>query len=132
MASTVNMTTLLFANCRWSPIATCFGASAISQFNPPQATPVVDEPVHQASMKDQHYFSGGELLETGFGFNQYDLDQTPRGLQPYFVSPEMTGGNYYFKAQTQADRWQILANLYLAPWQWRGRHELKFGVDLDR
>jgi len=106
--------------------------SGISQFNPPQATPVVDEPVHQASMKDQHYFSGGELLETGFGFNQYDLDQTPRGLQPYFVSPEMTGGNYYFKAQTQADRWQILANLYLAPWQWRGRHELKFGVNLDR
>jgi hypothetical protein len=106
--------------------------SGISRFNPPQATPVIDAPVHQASMKDQHYFSGGELLETGIGFNQYDLDQTPRGLEPYFVSPETTGGNYYFKAQTQADRWQALGNLYLAPWQWRGRHEVRVGIDLDR
>ncbi len=106
--------------------------SGLSLFNPQQATPVLDEPVYQASVKDQHYFSGGELLESGFGFNRYDLDQTPRGLEPFFISPETTGGNYYLNAHTQAERWQALENLYLAPRQWHGRHEFKVGVDLDR
>ena len=106
--------------------------SGLSLFNPQQATPVLDEPIYQASVKDQHYFSGGELLESGFGFNRYDLEQTPRGLEPFFISPETTGGNYYLNAHTQAERWQALENLYLAPRQWHGRHDFKVGVDLDR
>jgi Carboxypeptidase regulatory-like domain len=106
--------------------------SGMSPINPGPATPIVDEPVYQTSVKDQHYFSGGELLETGFGFNRYDLDQRPRGTELYFITPETTGGNYYFNANTQAERWQALANLYLAPREWHGRHEFKVGVDLDR
>ena len=106
--------------------------SGLSPFNPQQATPAIREPIYQTSVRDQHYFPGGELLETGFGYNRYDLDQTPHGAEPYFVSPETTGGNYYFTAHTQADRWQALGNLYLAPKKWYGRHEFKLGVDLDR
>src|SRR5437868_727452 len=106
--------------------------SGLSPFNPQQATPAIREPVYQTSVKDQHYFSGGELLETGFGYNRYDLDQTPHGAAPYFVSPETTGGSYYFAAHTQADRWQALTNFYLAPQYWHGRHEFKVGIDLDR
>jgi hypothetical protein len=104
----------------------------LSPINPQSATSRLDEPIYQGSAKDQHYFAGGDLLETGFGFNRYEVDQSPFGTLPYFVTPESTGGNYYFNGHTQADRWQAIANLYLRPQQWHGRHEIKVGADLDR
>ncbi len=106
--------------------------SGLSLQNPQESTPTVDEPMYQGSMKDQYYFKGGELLETGFGFNRYDLDETPRGTLPYFVNPNQAGGSYYFAAHTTADRWQIYSNLFLKPVSWHRSHEFKFGVDLDR
>lgn len=106
--------------------------AGFSTLNPPQATPVVDAPVYQGSIKDLYYLPGGALLETGFGFNRYDLSQIPRGLAPYFITPETAGGNYYFNANTQADRLQVLANLFLPPQQWHGRHDFKLGIDADR
>jgi hypothetical protein len=106
--------------------------AGMSLQNPPNSTPALDQPMYQASLKDQYYFSGGQLLETGLGFNRYDLDQVPRGEEPYFVNPDAAGGNYYFTAHTQADRWQIYSNLFFKPVDWHGSHQFKIGVDLDR
>ena len=106
--------------------------AGLSSMNPVEATPSDIESAYLASVKNQHYFQGGELLETGLAFLQYDLGLTPAGTQPYFISPETTGGNYYFFADTRARRWQGLANLYLPPRKWHGQHELKMGIDTDR
>ena len=106
--------------------------SGISQQNPQSATPSVDQPDYEVGAKDQHYFTGGSLLEAAFGFNRYDLSEIPRGDEPYFISPETTGGNFYLTAHTRADRWQAVSNLYLHPREWHGRHDLKVGIDLDR
>ena len=106
--------------------------AGISAQNPQDATPSIDQPDYQLGIRDQHYFAGGTLLETAFGFNRYDLAELPRGLEPYFISPETAGGNYYLNAHTRADRWQIVSNLYLRPREWHGRHDLKLGIDLDR
>jgi hypothetical protein len=103
----------------------------LSPVTPVEATPADDESAYMGAVKDQHYFAGGELLETGLGFSQYKLEVTPLGTAPYFVTPEATGGNYYFSARTRARRWQLLSNLYLRPRQWHGRHEVKFGLDGD-
>ncbi|MGC2477138.1 MAG: TonB-dependent receptor [Candidatus Sulfotelmatobacter sp.] len=84
------------------------------------------------SIKDQHYFADGMLVETGLGFDQYDINLTPYGASPYFVNTETAGGNYYLNAETTATRWQGLANVYLPPQQWHGRHDFKVGVDLDK
>jgi Carboxypeptidase regulatory-like domain/TonB dependent receptor len=100
--------------------------------NPQASTPGVNQPIYQASLKDQHYFSGGELFELGFGFNRYDLEELPRGTQPYFLTPETAGGSYYLTAHTGAARWQLLSNLYLHPRKWHGQHDFKFGTDVDR
>jgi len=100
--------------------------------NPPASTPALDMPMYQGSMKDQYYFKSGALLETGFGFNRYDLDQVPRGAEPYFVNPSIAGGSYYFTAHTQADRWQLYSNLFFKPVEWHGNHQFKVGVDMDR
>src|SRR5215472_10076343 len=103
----------------------------LSPLSPQLANPKDVESAYVAGIKDQHYFEGGELLETGFAFNQYNLHFTPYGTNPYFVNPNTTGGNYYLAEETNATRWQGLANLYLPPQQWHGRHDFKVGVDLD-
>ena len=106
--------------------------SGISPANPQSSAPDVNQPLYQASLKDQHYFSGGNLLETGFGFNRYDLSATPHGDEPYFQNPETAGGSYYLTAHTRAARWQYLSNLYVRPRQRYGQHDFKLGIDLDR
>ena len=104
----------------------------LSPLNPVPATPSDVESAYVGTVKDQHYFAGGELLETGFGFDQYNLALTPLGALPYFITPETAGGNYYLNDHTRARRWQALSNVYLPPRQWHGRHDVKFGVDADR
>jgi TonB-dependent receptor-like protein len=105
--------------------------AGLSPQNPIPAPPSDIESVYLASSKDQHYFSGGELLEAGIGFDQYNLALTPQGALPYVLSPQKAGGNFYLSSHTLARRWQVLSNLYLPPQPWHGRHELKFGVDFD-
>ena len=104
----------------------------LSPQSPQQANPSDIESADIASVKDQHYFSGGNLFEAGAAFDQYNLKLTPYGTSPYFVNPETAGGNYYLAEQTEARRWQALANLFLAPHHWHGRHDFKVGADFDR
>jgi hypothetical protein len=106
--------------------------AGLSAINPAEATPSDIESAYLASVKNQHYFQGGELLETGLAFLQYNLRYTPAGTLPYFTAPDTTGGNYYFSANTRARRWEALANLYLPPRKWHGQHEVKMGIDTDR
>jgi hypothetical protein len=106
--------------------------AGLSAINPVEATPSDIESGYLASVKNQHYFQGGELLETGVAFVQYNLRYTPAGTLPYFTALDTTGGNYYLSANTRARRWQGLANLYLPPKKWHGQHEVKMGIDTDR
>jgi hypothetical protein len=106
--------------------------SGLSLFSPAQANPTDAESAYVGTVKDQHYFSGGELLETGFNFDEYNVATIPHGAAPYFMTTTTAGGNYYFDDHTRARRWQALFNLYVHPHQWHGRHNIKTGVDLDR
>ncbi len=104
----------------------------LSPQSPQISNPKDIETAYIASIKDQHYFKGGELLETGFGFDQYNVQLAPYGPLPYFLDVDTAGGNYYLDLHTNASRFQGLVNLFLPSHQWLGRHDFKFGVDLDR
>ena len=104
----------------------------LSPLNPASATPRDGESAYIGAIRDQHYFGGGELLETGFNVDQYNLGLTPLGNAEYFVTPETAGGNYYLTEHTHARRWQGLSNLNLRPYHLHGRHDFKVGIDLDR
>jgi Carboxypeptidase regulatory-like domain/TonB dependent receptor len=116
----------------------------LSPQSPQLTNPKDDESTYVASVKDQHYFAGGQLLEAGFAFDQYNVQLTPYGTAPYFINAGTsampgvtaqlgtTGGNYYLNEQTHATRLQALSNLFLPGHQWHGRHDFKAGVDLDR
>src|SRR5580704_13311925 len=99
---------------------------------PQPTTPSEVETAYLGSIKDQYYFPGGALLETGFGGDQYSLTLTPHGDAGYIETVLASGGNYYLHEDASARREQVLANLYLPPHQGHGRHDIKFGADLDR
>ena len=101
-----------------------------STLAPPATRPKDSENVYVASVKEQHTFSGDTLFEVGFAFDQYGLQQAPIGAQPYANTTEGTIGNYYLRADTTAQRSQVLANFYV-PQQGHGRHDLIFGADLE-
>jgi hypothetical protein len=104
----------------------------LSPQSPQLTNPRDVESAYVATIKDQHYFTGGQLLETGFAFNQYNLRLTPYGTDPYQVTPSTAFGNYYLSEHTTAARWQALTNLYLPPRRWHGRHDFKVGTDINR
>jgi len=104
----------------------------LSPQSPQLTNPQDVETAYVGSVKDQHYFNTGHLLETGFAFSQYNLRLTPYGPAPYQITPSTAFGNFYLNQHTAATRWQGLANLYLSPRHWHGRHDFKIGTDLDR
>jgi Carboxypeptidase regulatory-like domain len=104
----------------------------LSLFSPALSNPTDAESGYFGTIKDQHYFSGGELLETGFNFDQYNLALRPHGTAPYFMTTTTAGGNYYLHDRTNARRFQLLSNLYLPPREWHGHHDVKLGTDLHR
>jgi hypothetical protein len=107
-----------------------YAGLSVLQLQP--TTPTELDTAYLGSLKDQYYFRGGALLETGFGVDQYSDDLTPQGNAPYIQGPLGAGGNYYLNERALARRVQGLANLYIAPKQWHGRHDIKGGVDVDR
>lgn len=107
-----------------------YAGLSVLQLRP--TTPTEADTAYIGSLKDQYYFRGGELLETGFGAAQYREGLTPQGNAPYIQAPLGAGGNYYLNERALARRLQGLANLYIPPHQWRGRHDIKAGIDVDR
>jgi hypothetical protein len=106
--------------------------AGLSPFNPQEATVNEDETVYVLTIKDQAMLSNGMLLEVGLGVSRFQSDVEPLGDKPYIIRPESTSGNYFATAIGGASRWQGIANLFLPPWRWYGRHEFKAGIDLDR
>ncbi|MGA7299763.1 MAG: carboxypeptidase regulatory-like domain-containing protein [Candidatus Sulfotelmatobacter sp.] len=103
----------------------------LSVLQPQPTTPTDAETAYIGSLKDQYYFRGGALLESGFGVAQYSVGLTPQGTGSYIESPQGAGGNYYLNESALARRVQGIANLYLPARQWHGRHDIKVGTDLD-
>jgi hypothetical protein len=112
--------------------------AGLSLLQPQPTTPTDAETAYIGSVKDQYYFRGGALLETGFGVDQYSVALTPQGNAPFIqlapssANSQLFAGNYYLHENTLARRVQGLSNLYFSPIQWHGRHDIKVGADLDR
>jgi TonB dependent receptor-like, beta-barrel/Carboxypeptidase regulatory-like domain len=105
---------------------------SLSGFNPLETTTDLHDSAYLATLKDQLFASNGALIEIGLAVNQFHSDEKPMGSLPYRLSPEGTSGNFFRTSNATARRWQWIANLTLPSWHWRGTHEFKFGVDLDR
>ena len=108
------------------------GHEGLSRFDPLETTTNLRESAYLATLKDQLFTPNGALIEMGLAVNQFHNDEQPMGSLPYALSPEGTSGNFFRTSNATSRRLQWIASLTLPSWHWRGTHEFKFGVDLDR
>ena len=85
-----------------------------------------------ADVKDQNTWSNGTLFEAGFSFLQFTSNATPLGTLPYVQLPGNASGNYYLTSSSTVRRYEGLANLFLPPVDWHGRHEFSLGGAFER
>ena len=109
-----------------------YSHAGLSAFNPLASTVSQDQTAYFTSIKDQHYFSGGTLLETGLALFEQEADELPLGSAPYVIHPAGISGNYYRTSLGRSHRWQWITNVYFRPLTWHGKHEFKLGVDGTR
>lgn len=106
--------------------------NGLSRFSPLETTREFEQSAYVLTVKDQSYLSNGLLVELGFGVNQFNNDQRPLGSLPYVIRPEVTSGNFFRTTELSARRYQLISNVILPSMQWRGQHELKVGMELER
>ncbi len=106
--------------------------AGLSRFDPLETTVNLNQAAYLFTMKDQSLLPHGMLLEAGVGASQFSSNEQPLGNLPYVISPEGRRGNFYATGRGRSNRLQAMANLFLPPVRWRGRHEFKVGTDIDR
>ncbi len=108
------------------------GHYGLTPLDPLQTTRNRRERFNFFSLKDQAYFSGGWVLETGAALNHIDRTESPLGTSDYVIGPTGRSGNYFLRSSGSVERVQLLASLVTPYWNWHGRHSFKFGVDANR
>ncbi len=108
------------------------GHYGLTPLDPLESTRNRRERFNFVSVKDQAYFTGGWVLETGLAMNHLDRKENPLGSAVYVIGPRGRSGNYFMRSAGSVERLQFLTNLVTPYWNWHGRHSFKFGVDADR
>lgn len=105
--------------------------AGLSLFTPPQST--VDQTSTDTffNLRDSAYFGNKVLLETGVAGSEFRAESDPRGSLPYFLTPAGATGSFFETTASRSRRVEGLANLYLPPVSFYGRHELKLGTDFE-
>jgi len=103
----------------------------ISSLTPQVSTVKRDTVAWLPYVREQHSFSNGALLDTGFGFVRFRDGYEPRGDEPYALTPELSQGSYFENQVSHSYRSDGTATLYLPPRHWLGRHDFKTGLELD-
>jgi len=105
----------------------------LSRLTPPESTTEQSSSAYLLAVKDSAYLGPQTLLEAGFAWLDFTGEELPQGLLlPYVLRPSGASGKFFRSASATSQRLQWIANLYLPPAQWGGRHEFKLGLDFDR
>ncbi len=105
--------------------------SGLSLFNPVSTTVDLRQTNHLVAVKDLAFLPGSMLLETGLAETAFYSSQQPLGSELYVLNPNGSSGNYFESAVGRSGRLEGLANLTV-PVKAAGRHQLRFGTNLDR
>lgn len=103
----------------------------ISSLVPQESTTKRDTVAWLPYLRDQHTFSNGAVLDTGFGVVHIRDGYEPHGDTPYQLTPETALGSYFENEVAHSQREELTAALYLPPLHAAGRHDLKAGIDFN-
>jgi hypothetical protein len=84
------------------------------------------------AVKDQIYFQRGALIEYGYAGNRTWGREVPQGRDFYLITADGYRGNYFRDSNQRSSRDQFLASAFLPLLQFKGAHQIKIGMDLDR
>ena len=104
----------------------------LSILNPVETTTNLRQATYMSTLRDQHYFSNGALVEGGFADSRILLRNPSLGNQLYEITPFGNRGNYFANMNRHTYRQQGVANLFLPSLHGGGTHRFKFGVDFER
>ena len=80
-------------------------------------------------VKDQQYFAGGFVIETGFAQQNVYRRMIPQGDQPYVVTPFGYRGNYFIDSTQTARRDEFLSKVYFPVIHHFGTHLIRAGAE---
>jgi Carboxypeptidase regulatory-like domain len=80
---------------------------------------------------DLHNFSDGQLLRIGFRYTRFDSNARGQGFADMLVTPDGWGGNFFDSWNRTANQYEVSPMYQFAPSKWRGRHEIRIGVDVS-
>lgn len=118
-----SLTTGLLWNVYHSPYE---GLSAIT---PQQSTDNHDILAWLPWVRDQHSFTNGVLVDSGFAVMRYREGFEPHGTTPFNLTPEFSTGSNFENLTDRAQRLEGYSNLYLPPRHWAGSHQFRAGID---
>ena len=104
----------------------------LSFLNPAESTTSHRQTLYMSTVRDQHYFGGGQLLDVGFADSRGLLRDIPQGNQLFEITPAGNRGNYFANLNRHFYRQQWIANVFLPTQHLRGTHRLKLGIDFER
>jgi len=106
--------------------------TGLSFLTPAEATTNMRQLLFMSTLRDQHYFAGGALLDVGFADSRGLLRSEPQGTEIYQITPYGNRGNYFVNLDRHYYRQQGIANLFFPIVHFHGTHLFKAGTDLER
>jgi hypothetical protein len=103
----------------------------ISSLVPQESTTKRDTVAWLPYLRDQHTFTNGTVLDTGFGVARIRDGYEPHGDTPYQLTPETALGSFFENEVGHSQREELTAAFYLPPLHAAGRHDLKAGIEFD-
>jgi len=100
--------------------------------DPVPTTTALGDREWMAGLKENHTWTGGAMLEAGFGWLETRHDRTPLGDSLYVLSPEGRSGNYFVTSTQSGWRGQLFANFFPKAGRAGGRHQLQAGLSGER
>ncbi|MBI4904883.1 MAG: TonB-dependent receptor [Acidobacteria bacterium] len=84
------------------------------------------------NVKDQIFLRNRTVIEVGVASNRTFGREIPQGHQLLSLTPQGRRGNFFSDSRREASRAQVLVNIAPPALSWKGRHNWKTGIDLDR
>jgi Carboxypeptidase regulatory-like domain/TonB dependent receptor len=106
--------------------------AGLSGVTPQGTAPELKQGVYLLTVKDQIFRANGLSVETGLAASQFSSYLLPHGDIPYQLIPGSARGSFFKRSEVISSRLQGLVNITLSPSQWRGRHEIKLGADVNQ
>lgn len=104
----------------------------LNTFNPSDTTANFHQRGWFLAFNEQATFKSGALLQSSFSVKQFDGDIFGNSGAPYLITPDRNAGGWFNRQHRESRRYEWLEVFNFAPWQWRGSHEFKTGLNFSR